>query len=49
MLGVRSDTRGMPDDERQGRSKRVAKEGNQLLRDRTKVSEWRERDARSKW
>ena len=48
MLGVRGDTWGMPDDERQGRNKRVAKEGYQMLRDKTKVSEWQERDARSK-
>jgi len=26
MLGVRGDTRGMPDDEKQGRNKRVTKE-----------------------
>jgi hypothetical protein len=34
------------DDERQGRKKRVATEGYQMLRDRSKVSEWQERDVR---
>jgi hypothetical protein len=29
-IGVRGDTKGMPDDERQGRSKRVTKEGYQM-------------------
>ncbi len=37
MLGVRGNTKGMPGDERQSRSKRVAKEGYQMLRDRTEV------------
>jgi hypothetical protein len=39
MLGVRGDTRGMPDDERQGRSERVAKEGYQMTTERTEVKD----------
>jgi hypothetical protein len=39
MLGVSGDTRGMPDDETQGRSKRVTKEGCQMTTERTEVKD----------
>ncbi len=38
-IGVRGDTKGMPDDERQGRSKRVTKEGYQMTTERTEVKD----------